>query len=127
MKPIRTALFTLLATLVLLPGITSCSDDDNSRDKAEELLTGQWMLSADFTDDEEVIIMTLNADNTGNMENNGEVTANFTWSYDTPSHVLTLTPNGQPPITYKVISVSCCELRLDDSVEDAPILFERLK
>lgn len=128
MKIIRTALFTVLSTLILLPCLTSCSDDDNkfSWDKAENMLIGQWELEEDLEIiDDRDIIMTLNANHTGNVKDKYKILGNFTWSYDTPGHILTFTTEGQPAVSCEVKSVSCCELTLQLPDEATPRIFER--
>lgn len=128
MKLIRTTLLTLLATLVMLPCLTSCSDDDEKFDwnKAEQMLIGKWKLGDDYVDENDIVILTLNADHTGTMEDDVEVTAHFIWSYDTTTHDLTLTIGDETIPFGKVVTISCCELGLHPSGEDALFIFERL-
>lgn len=128
MKLFRTTLLTLLATLVLLPCLSSCSDDDEKFDwsKAEEMLIGQWKLGDDYVDENEIAILTLNADHTGTMDDSVEETAHFTWSYDTTTHNITLTIGDQSILFGKVVTISCCELGIHLNGEDALFIFERL-
>lgn len=127
MKLIRTALFSLLATLVLLPALVSCSDDDNefSWDKVESMLIGEWIDDED--DDSYTLIMTLNADHTGSLVEDGDLLGNFSWSYDTPSHIMTINTEDGQTSTCEVKEVSCCELELLWAGDTTPTEYDRLK
>ena len=81
-------LLVLVLALVMIFSLTACGGgESNDNDQPKVAIVGSWECAAENS------TLVLNEDETGEVNNNGNVQA-ITWMYDEPSHAIIFTLAG---------------------------------